>query len=96
MNGRGVHHLPNLIGWRVLGRQGELGLVVDAHHPAEAPDSSTIVIRGGVSDALRYHVPATRLVSISPVTRTVKVDVDVADFVPSFGDGGTVELRLSS
>lgn len=91
-----MHQLPNLIGWRVLGRQGELGLVVDAQDPAGAPDSSKIVVRGGVSDALRYHVPATRLVSISPVTRTVRVNVDVADFVPSFGDGGTVELRLAS
>ena len=89
-----MHQLPNLTGWRVLGRQGELGLVTDEDGSAEAPDGSTIVVRGGVSDALRYHVPATRVVSISPVTRTVKVDVDVADFVPSFGDGGTVELRL--
>lgn len=70
-------------------------MVVEADDLAAPPDRSTIVVRGGVSDALEYHVPATRLVSISPVTRTLRVDVDVADFVPSFAEDGTVELRLA-
>ena len=86
--------LSDLVGYRVFGRQGELGLVVQADALEGAVDSTTIVVRGGVSDALRYHVPTTRLVSISPVTRTVRVDVDVADFIPTFGDAGTVELRI--
>lgn len=89
-----MRHAPTFVGWRVLGRQGELGVVVEADNLAAPSEDSTIVVRGGVSDALQYHVPATHLVSISPVTRTLRVDVDVADFVPSFGEGGTVELRL--
>lgn len=94
MNRRRLRQFPDLIGWRVLGRQGELGVVVEADSLAEPSEGSTIVVRGGVSEALQYHVPAARLVSISPVTRTLRVDVDVADFVPRFGEGGTVELRL--
>jgi hypothetical protein len=91
-----MHHVSDLVGYTVLGRQGELGRVVDADEPDGEPDTATIVVRGGVSDALVYHVPATQLVSVSRETGTVTADVDVADFVPSFGDGGTVELHLGS
>jgi hypothetical protein len=84
----------SLVGYRVLGRQGELGRVVDHEGQVGAPESSTLVVRGGVSNALIYHVPAARLIGVSRATATVSADVDVADFVPSFGDGGTVELRL--
>ena len=86
----------DLVGYRMLGRHGELGRVVELEGIEGAPESSTLVVRGGVSDALIYHVPAMRLVSVSRETGTVEADVDVADFVPSLGDGGTVELRLSS
>lgn len=89
-----MHQYSQLVGYRVLGRQGELGRVVDAEGLDEAPESSAIVVRGGVSDALIYHVPATRLVSVSRESRTVRVNVDVADFVPSLGDDGTVDLHL--
>jgi hypothetical protein len=89
-----VHRFSDLVGYRVLGRQGELGRVVDAEGLDGAPESSAIVVRGGVSNLLLYHVPATRLVGVSSDTRTVSADVDVADFVPSLADDGTVELRL--
>jgi hypothetical protein len=89
-----VYRFSDLVGYRVLGRQGELGRIVGAESPGE-PGSSTVVVRGGVSDALVYHVPATRLVSVSHQTGTVRADVDVADFVPSLGNGGTVELRFA-
>lgn len=88
-----MYRLADLVGYRMLGRQGELGHVVDLEGLEEVPESSTLVVRGGVSDALVYHVPAVRLVSVSHETGTVRADVDVADFVPSFGDRGTVELR---
>lgn len=94
MNGDRVHRLSDLVGYRLLGRQGELGCVVDLEGHEGMLEGSTIVVRGGVSDALIYHVPAMRLVSVSRETGTVRADVDVADFVPSFGDRGTVELRL--
>jgi hypothetical protein len=89
-----VHRLSELVGYRMCGRQGELGRIVDLEGLEEARESSTLVVRGGISDALVYRVPAMRLVNVSRETGTVRVDVDVADFVPSFGDGGTVELCL--
>jgi hypothetical protein len=90
-----VHHLSDLVGYRVLGRQGELGRVVDLEGLEHAPEASMLVVRGGVSGALVYHVPAMRLIGISRESGTVSADVDVADFIPSFGDSGTVELRLA-
>jgi hypothetical protein len=78
----------------MLGRQGELGRVVRAESLERAPESSTIVVRGGVSDALVYHVPASRVVGVSHEAGTVRADVDVADFVPRLGNGGTVDLHL--
>lgn len=89
-----MYRLSDLVGYRVLGRQGEIGRVVDAEGDHGEPESSTIVVRGGVSDALVYHIPALRLVSVSHVSGTVEADVDVTDFVPSFGNRGTVDLRL--
>ena len=80
----------------MLGRHGELGRVVAAEGLHGEPEGSTIVVRGGVSDALVYKVPATRVVGVSHEAGTVSANVDVADFVPSFGDGGTVALRLVS
>lgn len=94
MNGEPVHRLSDLVGYRLLGRQGELGRIVHLEGLEGAPQSSTLVVRGGVSDALVYHVPAVRLMTVSRETGTARADVDVADFLPSFGDRGTVELRL--
>jgi hypothetical protein len=89
-----MDRLTDLVGYRVLGRQGELGRVVDTEGAQDDPETSTIVVLGGVSDALVYHVPANVLVSISRETLTVRADVDVADFLPRFGQSGTVELRI--
>jgi len=88
--------MTDLVGYRVLGRQGVLGRVVDFEGLDGAPGNSMLVVRGGVSDALVYWLPAMRLIGVSRETTTVSADVDVADFVARFGDDGTVELRLSS
>jgi hypothetical protein len=79
----------------VLGRFGEIGRVV-ATEPGDG-NSETIglVVRGGVSEALVYHVPQERLLRVSPERETVYADVDVADFLARLDKGGTVELRLS-
>lgn len=89
-----MDRLSGLIGYRMFGRRGELGRVVDLEGLDDASEGSTLVVRGGVSNALVYHVPVVRLVSVSRDTGMVRADVDVGDFVPRFGDGGTVELRL--
>lgn len=89
-----MYRLTDLVGYRVLGRQGELGRVVELEGLESAPHGSALVVRGGVSGALVYHVPAMSLIGVSPETATVSADVDVADFSASFGDSGTVELRM--
>jgi hypothetical protein len=89
-----VYRLTELAGYRVLGRQGELGRVVNWEGLEGASESSTLIVRGGVSGALVYHVPAMRLIGVSRETGTVSADVDVADFIARFGEGGTVELRM--
>jgi hypothetical protein len=87
--------LADLVGFRVLGRQGELGHVVELEGLESAPGASALVVHGGVSGSLVYHVPAMRLIGVSHETGTVSADVDVGDFVASFGDSGTVELHMS-
>ncbi len=89
-----MNALADLVGFRILGREGELGHIVDYEDLEGAPGAAVLVVRGGVSDSLVYHVPAMRLLSVSRETCTVRTDVDIADFVPRFGEGGTVELRL--
>jgi hypothetical protein len=86
--------LSKLEGYSVVGRHGVLGTVVEVDTPA-SDGEEFIVFRGGISEALQYRVPATLVRSVSPRNRSLKLDVDVGDFVPRLGDDGTVELRLS-
>ena len=83
-----------LVGFRVIGPHGELGRVVECDGRRGA-GASTIVVRGGVSDSLVYHVPTERLRSVSRDTRVVTVEVDLADFVPRLAKNGTVDLHLA-
>ncbi|HET9437818.1 MAG TPA: hypothetical protein VFO64_06430 [Gaiellaceae bacterium] len=53
------------------------------------------MVRGGVSSALLYVVPARRIEAVRPDRRTIVLDVDFHDFVPSLRADGIVELRLS-
>jgi hypothetical protein len=81
-----------LVGYRLLGRYGDLGIV---EGESSAGGELMLVVRGGVSRALVFHVPMRRTLDVSAQRRTVTVDVDVADFVPSLGDDGTVVLELT-
>jgi hypothetical protein len=83
----------SLIGFRALGEHGELGVV-----ESEGGDDGclSLVVRGGVSSALVYLVPCDHVAEIGLDRRTVLLDVDVQDFLPSLRPDGTVELRLPS
>lgn len=85
----------DLVGFRALGRHGELGVVVDVTDDAGS-DSQVIVVRGGVSDALTYFVPAARVRTLSPEGRTIRLEIDLTEFVPRLCRDGTVELRAAS
>lgn len=82
-----------LIGYRALGRHGDLGVVTRTKRHS---GSSIIVIRGGTTDRLLFEVPATRVTEILHWQRTIAVDADVTDFVPRITKDGEVELRLET
>jgi hypothetical protein len=83
-----------LVGFRALGRHGDLGVVVDVVPSQTCSDESQLlVVRGGVSDGLVYFVSTARALGISAEHRTVCFDLDLTDFVPRLADDGTVELR---
>jgi hypothetical protein len=83
----------DLVGFRALGRQGELGVVVDVADGLERR-ARELVVRGGVTAALVYFVPETCVRAIASERRTLVCDVDVTDFVPTLHVDGTVELRI--
>jgi len=83
-----------LVGYRALGRHGDLGVVVDSvPSPGCVDEARLLVVRGGVSDRLTYFVSAARALGISPEQKTVCFDLDLTDFVPKLAADGTVELR---
>jgi hypothetical protein len=86
--------LTKLDGYSVVGKHGVLGTVVDVDTTV-GDGEEVVVFRGGVSDALQYHVPTTLVRSVSPRNRILMLDVDVGDFVPRLGDDTTVEPHLN-
>lgn len=83
------------IDYEVRGRHGTLGVVVATTDSVSA-GGEELVVRGGRSALLRYHVPAARVCGLSVEGHTVDVDVDVADFAPRVGRDGSVDLHLRS
>ena len=82
---------PGIVGFEALGRHGALGIVVDVEELGE--QAPALVVRGGVSEALVYHVPWARVRAVSLRERQVVLDLDLADFDPLLRDDGIVELR---
>lgn len=93
---RDAGDLAALVGYRVLGRLGDLGVVTEATRLAGAADLSILIVRGGVSRGLRFEVPATRVREVAHQQRTLVVDADIVDFVPRLTEEGDVELRLDA
>ena len=82
---------PGIVGFEALGRHGALGVVVEVEELGE--EAPVLVVRGGVSKALVYHVPWARVRAVSRTERHVVLDLDLADFDPFLRDDGIVELR---
>lgn len=83
------------VGFKALARHGQLGVVVDVERSADGGPTA-IIVRGGVSEALTYYVPAEHVRHVSSASRRVHLDVDLADFVPYLNQDGTIELRAPS
>ncbi len=86
----------DLIGYRVLGRHGELGTVVETNGIEAHEHDASLVVRGGSTDRLVFHLPVTRITEVRPRRRLVLSEVDVTDFEPSLNEDGDIDLRLSS
>ena len=82
-----------LIGFTVDGRHGRLGTVIDAEGEPRA-EQAELLVRGGASDALYYHVPASVVADVSGATATITIDLDVTDFTPRLREDGSVDLYL--
>ncbi|HUG63699.1 MAG TPA: hypothetical protein VMK83_00630 [Gaiellaceae bacterium] len=83
----------DLVGFRAMGRHGELGVV---ESDGDGPCLTSLVVRGGVSSGLVYFVPRRYVGAVRPDRRTVTLDVDLHDFVASLRADGIVELKLPS
>lgn len=92
----GASNVLDLVGYRVLGRHGDLGTVVTVRTDGaeNALDAPMLVVRGGSTELLLYHVPFDRLRGIVPEERLAISEVDVTDFEARLRDDGTVELYL--
>ena len=85
-----------LDGFEVRGRIGSLGFITAADDDAVVPGvAAELVVIGGRSSLLHFHIPLEHITSVSKKTRSVSVDVDVVDFTPRVGDDGTVELHIT-
>jgi len=94
MKGR-PRDISSLVGFSVRGRNGDLGIVVATGRdrgPA-APEPELLVI-GGRSFLLRFHIPVSHVSWASSEDGLVAVDVDVADFRAELAEDGGVELRV--
>lgn len=82
----------SLLGYRVAGRHGSLGVVVEL---VELDDDLPLLLaEGGTSGALVFHVPLSAVERVDDRERTVWIDEDVTSFVPSLREDGRVQLLL--
>lgn len=88
-----AERLPDTMGFEVLGRHGGLGVVVGVGERS-APEDWELVVLGGRSSLLRFHIPRSHVRRISLDSRTVDVDADVLDFTARPTPDGAIELYM--
>lgn len=84
----------HVLGFEVHAPGGPLGVVVDDERAGGEPAPPVLLVRGGVSSALYYHLPTTLVVSISPGQRSLSVRVTAGDFSPRLRHDGSVDLYV--
>ena len=88
-------HLTELAGWSVSGRNGHLGIVV-SDEPGELgqddPEARRLLVRGGTTDALYFHVPIELIMTVAQGRCVLKIDADVSDFIAHLRPDGSVDL----
>lgn len=88
---RGSLDARRLVAWTVTGRHGLLGNVVERERGHSADDAH-LLVRGGTTDVLYYHVPLMLVTSVDAVRQTIVIDADVADFTTHLRPDGSVDL----
>lgn len=83
-----------VLGYEVHAPGGPLGVVVDDERSGDGQASSVLLVRGGVSSALYYHLPTALVASISPGQRALSVRVTASDFSPRLRHDGSVDLYV--
>jgi hypothetical protein len=81
-----------LVGFAVHSPAGPLGVVVDPERSGREGSASALVVRGGVSSALYYHVPVGLVSSVSPAHRSLSVRAGSGDFDAQLRGDGSVDL----
>ncbi len=89
--------LPDVAGWSVSGRNGHLGLVVsdgrgEGDSGLDDLEARRLLVRGGTTDALYFHVPFELITSVARGRCDLKIDADVSDFVAHLRPDGSVDL----
>jgi hypothetical protein len=83
--------LRDVTGWVVAGRHGTIGRVVQAAGDG-APEGEVLLVQGGTSHVLFFHVPMRLVTRVAPGRRMLSIDADIADFVAHLRDDGSVDL----
>lgn len=84
--------MPNVSGWTVSGRHGPLGQVVSFHEDCLTGETDALLVRGGTSHVLYFHVPLELVTKVSPGPRVLKIDADISDFTAHLRPDGSVDL----
>jgi hypothetical protein len=84
----------SLVGFEVRSPGGPLGVVVDPESSGREDRPAALVVRGGVSRALFYHVPVSLVSSISPARRSLSVRARSGDFDAQLRLDGSVDLYV--
>lgn len=84
-------HLNALEGWTVAGRHGPLGRVV-LHDDERRDESDVLLVRGGTTKVLYYHVPVGLVARVATGRQVLHIDADIDDFTPHLRPDGSVDL----
>lgn len=84
--------LPDVAGWTVAGRHGPLGHVVPSDNEDRPSGSTSLIVRGGTSHVLYYHVPVALVTRVALSRRMLQIDADIADFTAHLRPDGSVDL----
>lgn len=85
---------PSLIGFEAIARDGRLGTVVEARRSGRHTPPDHLIVCGGMTELLYYHVPTHAIMAISPTRQAIAIALDARDFYPRLCQDGSVDLFI--